>query len=235
MKLAIMQPYFAPYIGYFQLMKSVETFVIYDNVQYTKKGWINRNRYLLNGTDEVFTIPIKKDSDFLNIRDRKLSSDFKEINLKILRKIESAYRKAPYYNEAITTIRKCFNYDQHSNLFEFILNSIYVFKDYLNIDVKILVSSELDNENSTLRGQQKVIHICKILNASNYINPMGGKELYNKEEFKENGITLNFLKSKEINYGQFKNEFVPWLSIIDIMMFNSPDQINDLLDHFVLE
>jgi hypothetical protein len=234
MKLAIMQPYFAPYIGYFQLMKSVDNFVIYDNIQYTKKGWINRNRFLQNGTDELFAIPISKDSDFLDIRDRRLSSNFLEANKKTLRKFESSYRKAPYYNETLNELTKCFLYDKESNLFEYILNSLNVIKEYLKIDTRLIISSTIDDRNYCLKSKDRVLHICNSLGAEYYINPIGGVHLYDKKDFINNGVILNFIQPRKIEYKQFNNEFVPWLSIIDVLMFNSPDEVNRMLDQYEL-
>lgn len=234
MKIAIMQPYFAPYIGYFQLMKSVDKFVVYDNIQFTKKGWINRNRILQTGKEELFSIPISKDSDYLDIRERKLSADFLETNKKTLRKIESSYKKAPYFKEVFYELNKCFLFDRHSNLFEFVFNSINVFKEYLKIDTPIIKSSEIDDENYHLKGKERVMHICKILEADCYINAIGGMELYTKEAFQQHNISLNFIKSNPIIYTQFENDFVPWLSIIDVLMFNSPEEINQMLDKFIL-
>ena len=97
MKLAIMQPYFLPYIGYFQLIAAVDQFIVYDNIKYTKKGWINRNRLLQNGTDTVFSIPLSKDSDALDIRERQIAADFRRD--KLLKQIAEAYRKAPYFGQ----------------------------------------------------------------------------------------------------------------------------------------
>lgn len=229
-----MQPYFAPYIGYFQLMNCVDKFVVYDNVQFTKKGWIHRNRFLLNGKDEMFSIPISKDSDFLDIRERKLSTDFLEVNKKALRKIESSYRKAPFYHDVLNEVNKCFLFDENANLFDFVFNSLIIFKDYLKIETQLIVSSEIDNDNYILRGKDKVIHICNKLEADSYINPIGGIGMYDKENFKNNGIDLNFLQSNNIEYDQFGDRFVPWLSIIDLMMFNSPEKINSMLSQYKL-
>ncbi len=83
MKLAIMQPYFFPYIGYFQLINTVDEFVVYDNIEFTKKGWINRNRILVNGKDEYITLPIKKDSDFLHVKDRFLAETWSKDSAKM--------------------------------------------------------------------------------------------------------------------------------------------------------
>ena len=112
MKLGIMQPYFFPYIGYFQLINSVDTFVIYDNIQFTKKGWIHRNRFLQNGKDTMFTLPIKKDSDYLDIDQRFLSENFGPECDKLLRKIEGAYKKAPYFNDVFPIVKSIFTFNE---------------------------------------------------------------------------------------------------------------------------
>lgn len=234
MKVAIMQPYFLPYIGYFQLLKFTDIFVIYDNIQFTKKGWIHRNRFLQNGKDELFTISISKDSDFLDIKDRKLTLDYLEVNTKSLRKIESSYKKAPYFKEVYPLIKNCFLFEDHNNLFDFVYNSINIIKDYLKIETTILISSKLDNENHLFKGKERVQFICKKLNAYQYINPIGGLSLYDKQDFKNQSIQLNFILSKNIEYPQFNNRFVPWLSIIDVLMFNSVEQVNKMLDQYEL-
>lgn len=234
MKTAIMQPYFAPYIGYFQLMNCVDNFVVYDNIQFTKKGWINRNRLLMNGKDESFSIPISKDSDFLDINQRRLSADYLEANKKTLRKIESSYRNAPFYNSVINELNKCFLFENHDNLFDFILNSILIIKEYLKIETNLLISSQIDAENHNYRAQERVKYICEKIEANHYINPIGGLILYDKVDFSINNIQLNFLKSRPSTYRQFTNEFVPWLSIIDIMMFNSIEEIQIILDNYEL-
>lgn len=226
MTIGIMQPYFLPYIGYFQLINSVDTFVIYDNIQYTKKGWINRNRYLLNGKDAIFTIPIKKDSDYLNVNQRVLSDDFSPI--KLLNQIKAAYSKAPYYSEVYPKIEEIFKCEE-KNLFQYIYKSINIISEYLNIKTNIIISSSLNIDHS-LKGQNKVLAICKCLNAKNYLNSIGGVELYSKSIFAENNIKLNFIKSQAIEYKQFSHNFVPWLSILDVMMFNEVEDIKKYLE-----
>ncbi len=226
MKIGIMQPYFMPYIGYFQLINSVDAFVIYDNIQYTKKGWINRNRYLLNGKDVIFTIPIKKDSDYLNVNQRVLADGFSPI--KLLNQIKAAYRKAPYYSEVYPMIEEIFKCEE-KNLFNYIYKSIIIITEYLNINTKIIISSSLNIDHS-LKGQDKVLAICKCLKTKNYINSIGGTELYSKSIFDENNIKLNFIKSQAIEYKQFNHDFVPWLSILDVMMFNEVEDIKKFLE-----
>lgn len=230
MKIGIMQPYFLPYIGYFQLLNAVDKYVIYDNIQYTKKGWINRNRILQNGKDLLITVPVEKDSDYLDIKDRLVSNGFDR--QKLLNQIREAYRKAPHFDSVISLIENIINIDEN-NLFDYIYNSVKTVCEYLNIDTEIIISSTLDIDHS-LKGQDKVISICKKLGATDYYNAIGGQELYNAEDFKKEDIDLHFLSANPIEYKQLKNEFVPWLSILDVMMFNSVDEIKTILENYKL-
>lgn len=233
MKLAIMQPYFLPYIGYFQLMNSVDNFVVYDDIEFTKKGWINRNRILVNGKDQLFTLPIKKDSDYLGVCERRLSNNYKIEAKKILNKIEIYYKKAPHFKEVYPIITDCFLYKEE-NLFNFIYYSIEKIKTSLGIKTKLLISSKIGLKER-LKGEARVISICKHLGASHYINAIGGLELYDKEIFLKEDLKLNFIKSSDvIRYKQFDNIFVPWLSIIDVMMFNTKEEISKMLDLYTL-
>lgn len=225
--IAIMQPYFLPYIGYWQLINAVDVFVIYDNIQYTKKGWINRNRYLLNGKDNIFTLPLKKDSDYLDIRDRFLFDNFNDESKKILRKLELAYKQAPYFIETMPLLESCLIQNER-NLFKYIFNSIQFVLQHLHIDTKIIISSHVEIDHS-LKSKDKVIQICKSLKSNHYINPPGGVNLYDKNEFQREGIDLSFLKSKFIEYKQYNNEFVPWLSILDVLMFNGNNKTRGFL------
>lgn len=222
-----MQPYFLPYLGYFQLMKASDTFVVYDNIQFTKKGWINRNRMLLNGKDITFSLPLKKDSDYLNLDKRYLADNFEKEKNKILGQIRSAYSKATHFRTVYPMIEGIFNYND-KNLFAFIYNSIIKVNEYLHIDTPIIISSktEIDHE---LKNKFKVMALCHNLGGDVYINPIGGMELYDKEEFKRNGINLYFHKMRTVSYNQFGNDFVPSLSIMDVLMFNDEDAIQKIL------
>lgn len=231
-RLAIMQPYFMPYIGYFQLINSVDEFIIYDNIQYTKKGWINRNRILVNGKDQLITLPIKKDSDYLDVVNRSLSESWHNDKIKILNTIKSCYSKSPFFNEAYSLIEQCLNVP-NTNLFEFIYQTILILNDFLDIKTKMIISSNIDIDHN-LKSQDKVLALCKARNADMYINSIGGTELYDKTVFKQTGIELNFIKSNSIRYKQFNNEFVSWLSIIDVLMFNSKEQIQEYLNEYTL-
>ncbi len=232
MKLAIMQPYFLPYIGYFQLINAVDKFVIYDNIKFTKKGWINRNRILINGRDHYITLPLKRDSDSLDVCERFLADRWPGERRSMLNKIAAAYRKAPYFTSVYPLIENCIFLDER-NLFKFILHSLIRVKEYLQIKTPILVSSTIliDHE---LRAEEKVKAICKAVNATEYVNPIGGVELYQKDDFRSEGIELYFLKSGEVVYKQFDHPFIPWLSIIDVMMFDTPKEIQEMLGRYQL-
>src|SRR5256885_6447997 len=223
--LAVMQPYFLPYVGYFQLINAADLFIVYDNIKYTKKGWINRNRFLLNGKDAVFSIPLKKDSDSLDIRDREISPDFKKSRL--LNQIREAYRRSPHFERTFSLVGRIV-LDKETNLFRFVLNSIKETCESLAISTEIVVSSSLKIDHS-LPGNAKVLALCKHVGADVYINAIGGRELYSKEDFGAHGVDLKFLQTKPFEYAQLGDKFVPWLSIIDVMMFNPPDAVRDCL------
>jgi hypothetical protein len=209
-------------------MNAVDEFIIYDNIKYTKKGWINRNRILMNGKDQMISLPLKKDSDYLNVNQRFLSNGFEKIKNKTLSQISNNYRKAPYFNITYDLISEIFNY-QENNLFKFILNSLTEIKKHLSIDTNLVISSTVDIDHS-LQSQNKVLALCQARKAQTYINPIGGTELYSSTLFLNNHIELKFLKTNSLKYQQFKNEFIPFLSIIDIMMFNSLDTISQYLN-----
>jgi WbqC-like protein len=216
MKAAIMQPYFLPYIGYFQLIAGVDVFVVYDNIKYTKKGWINRNRMLSNGTDAMFSLPLKNGSDALDVVERELAADFNRGRL--LNQLKGAYARAPYFAQTFPLIERIVRYDER-NLFRYIRHSIVSVCEHLGLTTEIRVSSDIAADHE-LKGQDKVIALCEALGADCYVNPIGGVELYSKEAFKARGIDLKFIRSKPFEYRQFDNAFVSWLSIIDVMMFN---------------
>jgi len=222
-----MQPYLFPYIGYFQLISAVDEFIIYDNIQFTKKGWINRNRILVNGLDAYITLPLKKDSDFLDIKDRYLSDEWPVERKKLLNRITESYRKTPQFTTVYPLIEKII-LSEEKKLFHFILNSLKVINEYLEIRTPLIVSSTIPIDHN-LKAEKKVMAICQARHADTYINPIGGIELYNKEEFKNEGINLQFLKADNIIYPQLKNEFVPFLSIVDVMMFNTKEEIQHYL------
>ncbi|MBU0482406.1 MAG: WbqC family protein [Proteobacteria bacterium] len=233
MKLGIMQPYFFPYIGYFQLIDTVDQFVIHDDVQWIKGGWINRNRILVQGASRYITLPVKKDSTLFDINQLILPPDISKHKQKIIRQIENAYRKAPHFASVMQLVSDCFAY-QERNVSKFIVNSLLTCCDHLGIQTPFVLSSTLDKKNE-LHAQDRVLNINMVMKASHYINPIGGTELYNKARFVENGLQLSFLKSNDVAYNQFcDHEFIPNLSIIDVMMFNSKWKIADMLKAYDL-
>ena len=225
MKLGIMQPYFCPYIGYWQLLNAVDKYVIYDNIQYTKKGWINRNMILSgNGTAHI-SIPLKKDSDYLDIKDRSISESFDKE--KMLNQIRSTYRKAPYFTDVYEVMQQIILYD-NENLFMYLFNSIKHICEYLLINTELIVSSTIAIDHS-LKGEEKVLSICKTLQANVYYNAIGGVELYDKALFKKENVDLFFVETQPINYKQYTDIFSENLSIVDVMMFNSVEEIRSIL------
>jgi hypothetical protein len=225
MKLAIMQPYFFPYIGYFQLIASVDRFIVYDNIKYTKRGWINRNRLLLNGKDALFSLPLKNDSDYLNICNRELAEDFSRD--KLLNQFMGAYRQAPYFKETFLLIEKIIC-NQDTNLFQYLYYSITNICNHLGLKTEIKKSSDFTIAPE-LKNQNKVLALCEASGADIYVNPIGGIDLYSKDVFLDGGVDLRFIQSFPLEYCQYGNSFVPWLSIIDVMMFNSTDTIQHYL------
>jgi hypothetical protein len=231
MKVGIMQPYFLPYIGYWQLLSAVDKFVVYDNIQYTKKGWINRNRFLQNGRDVLFTVPLKKDSDFLDVVKRSVAENYDRT--KLLNQLEASYRKAPFYKEVFPIVISIVESTQR-NLFDYIFQSITEIAKFLGIKTLIVVSSSISIDHS-LRGEEKVLAICSAMGATGYINASGGQDLYSKEVFAGHRINLEFINTRPIRYQQYGDEFVPNLSIVDVMMFNSRASICAMLQEYDLK
>lgn len=216
-----MQPYFFPYIGYFQLIAAVDLFIVYDNIKYTKKGWISRNRMLQNGKDVMFSLPLKGDSDYLDICERELAAEFNRG--KLLNQIKGAYQRAPYFSQTFPLLDQAVRY-KDTNLFRFLHNSVVKTCEHLGITTQIRSSSGVAIDHD-LKNQDKVLALCEAVGASAYVNAIGGKELYSKEAFREKGFELKFIQAKPFEYSQFGDAFVPWLSIIDVMMFNPLDTI----------
>lgn len=233
MKIGIMQPYIFPYIGYWQLINAVDKFIVYDNIKLSKGGWINRNRILLNGRDIMISVPIKSESDFLDIYQRRLADSYLKSREKIKNQLEAAYFNAPNFLSVIKLIHECLDYPD-LNLFNFILNSINLICKYLYINTEILISSQIP-ANHYLKSRNRVIDICTVLGADQYINAIGGMDIYDKNDFEIEGIKLNFIRTNSISYFQGnENLFIPNLSIIDVMMFNTIPEITKMLDAYEL-
>jgi len=227
-RLAIMQPYLFPYLGYFQVMKAVDQYVIYDDVQYIKGGWINRNNLLMQGEKKLLSVRLLGASPNKLINEVEVDEDF----AKMQKTISSYYARAPFLSEVSELLARICSYPDR-NLARFIANSLAEICRYLNLDTELLMSSHL-KKDITLKGQDKVLAICKVLSADIYINAIGGQSLYNRAEFQQHGVELKFLKTGPVIYRQTSNEFVPDLSIIDVMMFNSQEDVSLLLDRYEL-
>lgn len=231
MKLGIMQPYFFPYIGYFQLIKSVDRFIFYDDVSYIKQGWINRNRFLINGSDKYFSVPLKNISSFRNINETEADNE-KKWRGDFIKLVKFNYSKAPFFKSVLLLIETLCS-GSFKYISEIAETSVELVTGYLQIKTEMCRSAGRYGEIHS-SGPGRIIDICLKENADEYINPIGGQSLYSKSEFKNRGIELKFLKSRELVYGQFRNEFVPWLSIIDVLMFNSPDSVMNFLEQYEL-
>jgi len=230
--ISIMQPYIFPYIGYFHLIESCETFVFYDDVNYIKRSWINRNRILLNEKDFLFIIPISKISQnkFINelkpIIDEKWKKTF-------FKNLEHAYRNAPYYKGVIEILEETFKTD-YFDITDLCIKSIEVVYTYLEKEFQYIKSSNFSSETKGMKKADRLIAITKKAGYNTYINAIGGQSLYSKEYFKKNKINLSFIKSNSIQYKQYNNNFIPNLSIIDILMFNDKDTVKHFFNNFEL-
>lgn len=232
MKLAIMQPYFFPYIGYYQLVKSVDHFIFYDDVNFIKRGWINRTNILNKNGKQLLTISLSQSSQ------NKLINEIEVLGTqdKLMKTIEFTYKKAPYFNTIFPLVESCFD-GNNQLISELAANSIKKVNDYLELEDKYSFSSILLGSTAHLKKEKRIINICKKVGADIYINPIGGMSIYSKEDFLKEGINLKFLKSQEINYSQepiSRGEFEPNLSILDVLMFNDIDTVKSYLDQFDL-
>jgi len=229
--IAIMQPYFLPYIGYFQLMAAVDRFVVFDDVNYINRGWINRNRLLLNGTAHTFTVPLRGASQNKLICEIELVND-DGWHDKLLRTIRLAYGKAQFYPQVWMLMEGIIRHPMR-RLDEFLLNSLREIAGYLSLKTEIVGSSRVYG-NANLRGQERILDICRQEGAERYVNAIGGETLYDRAQFCREGIELKFLRSRPISYAQGGGEFVPWLSILDVLMFNPQPEARRLLDEMDL-
>jgi WbqC-like protein family len=187
-----MQPYFFPYIGYFQLINNCSEFIIYDDVQYTKKGWINRNKVASGQNVFPITINISKHKEASLIKNILISKEFSRE--KLFRRISGANAGSQYKAEVDGLIREIIMF-QTDFLFEYLFHSIKVLSGLLDINTPLKISSEV-GDFEHLKGEDKVIQICNQLGAKVYLNPMGGMHLYSKKRFSDHGMSLKGFESK---------------------------------------
>lgn len=210
-----MQPYFLPYVGYFQLINYCDIFVVYDDIQYSKRGWINRNRLQTKNGVRTFTLPLRGDSDYLDIRDRTIAENYEPKSLASL--FSQAFSRSSNWSVCQPLLEDIFFYKSR-NLFEFVFHSIQELCRFMGISTPLIASSQL-NISRSLRAQERIVATCKALEASTYINPIGGTQLYEKATFRQVGLKLLFLESSFPSYDQLGDAHVPNLTVIDPLAF----------------
>jgi hypothetical protein len=226
MNVAVMQPYFFPYIGYFQLVTAVDKFVYLDDVNYNKKGWMNRNRLMIGGSVQYFTIPVSGASQNQKINEVKIqvTGPWRE---KMTRSLAQSYAKAPFVNEALHLLEKVLCI-QSEYLSDYAKTSIKVIADYLDIKTTFIDSSQ-SYGNGSLSGSERILDIAKREEASVYYNLPGGASLYDDKVFNTQKIELRFIRPNLEPYPQNSNAFTPGLSILDVLMFNDRATTKDML------
>lgn len=226
---AMMQPYWFPYFGYFQLIAGADAFVLGDNLQYVHPGWVNRNRLLSCGAPSLFTLPLKKDRSDLAINRRELSDSAPQVLSKLLKTIAMSYSRAPYRDDVLALLEPLMTCPER-NLALYLEYSLRKVCEYLQIDTPIHVASTLPvDERLVLDKQDRVVKLARHFGAQRYLNPIGGTALYDEGYFARHDLELRFHRMDELCYTQFKDPFVPNLSIIDVLMFNPVSRIRQWL------
>ena len=232
--LGIMQPYLFPYLGYFQLLHAVDQFVVYDDVAFIKQGWINRNRILINGRPSYVTVPVKHASSFALIQETVVDGDGQNARWveKTLKTIDQAYRRAPEFGRVFPVIEAVFK-SPTRRVAELATASLTAVMPLLGLRTR-WVDSSARYGNAHLKGGDRVLAICRAEGATDYVNVAGGRELYRAERFAAEGIRLHFIRSRPVEYCQFHAPFVPGLSIIDVLMFNTQAAARELVTQYDL-
>lgn len=231
MKLAIMQPYFFPYLGYWQLIHAVDRFVIFDDVNYINRGWINRNRILINGEPSYLTMPLHQASQNKLICDISIQPAISWCD-KLVKSVDHTYRKAPYFADVFPVIEKTIRY-QSDNLSDYLAYQLQTLSRFMGITTDFVATSR-SYQNSHLSGQARILDICKREGAAVYINPEGGQGLYDRGTFRDAGIDLKFIAMRPLPYKQRTPGFIPYLSIIDVLMEVGKNGIDSHLESFNL-
>ncbi len=223
------QPYLFLYIGYWQLMNLADTYVISDSMQYISKGYINRNYIQVNHNRHLFTLSAAGVHAETLINEVKVGNNRK----KLVKSVFHSYKKAPHFDTVYPFVESLLLYEE-DNMARYVGHTMEGVAHYLDMKAEFIYLSELQGE-TTLMAEDRTVDICKRLDADYYINAIGGQQLYNKDRFLKEGITLQFLKTNEnLCYQQFNGEFISNLSIIDVLMFNTKDEIKQLLQEYTL-
>lgn len=226
-----MQPYLFPYLGYFQLFDAADVFVVFDDVQYINRGWINRNRILCNGKPLRFTLPVEKDSSTKAINERHFADSFTYTSGKLLGRLNSCYSKAPYRDELLNVTQGILGIRER-NVADFLTASLRQLVRHMKVDVELRRSSELGKSNRS--GSLRIQEIVKAVNGDRYVNPTGGKGLYDHQDFENDGVELRFLQPQIRPYHQGPEVFVPDLSILDPLAFLGLDGVRRKLNEYDL-
>lgn len=232
MTIGLMQPYFLPYLGYWQLVDAVDEFIIHDDVEYSKGGWYNRNNILLNNQKHLFTLPLAKASDSEKINKREFANSITKEKEKVIRKIQNAYVKSPHFKKTFEILEEIFQKDTQS-LVTFNVHAIQSICRTLQISTPVSLSSEL-KIGDNITGPDRVLAVCKQKQAKKYINPIGGKSLYSAEIFASHGVSLKFIEMLDIRYFQNSTNFIPSLSIIDALFHVGIEETKSLLTQYRL-
>ncbi|PVZ15713.1 MULTISPECIES: WbqC family protein [unclassified Pseudomonas] len=227
---AMMQPYWFPYLGYFQLIAAADVFVLGDDLQYVKDGWINRNRILCNGEPQIISLPLRKAPHGLAINQRELAGDAEAAMGKLLRTLGLHYARAPYCKQVIALLEPLLLHPQQ-NLARYLGHTLRGLCAYLQIDTPIVVASALP-VGAVTDKQHRVIRTLQCVGGSHYLNPIGGLDLYDPDYFAAAGMSLEFHRMNPVVYPQLREPFVPSLSIIDVLMFNPAERIRAWLPDF---
>ena len=226
-----MQPYFFPYIGYWQLIHAADRFVIYDDVNYIKGGWVNRNRILINGKPVFITAPLHQSSPFKRICDTALQPSLVWRD-KLVKMVETTYRRATYFVEVFPIVEELIRHET-DNLSDYLAHQLQNLSAFMGINTEFVVTSRC-YENNELSGQERLLDVCTREGATTYINLQGGQTLYDGETFRKAGIDLRFIVIRPLHYKQRAAGFVPYLSIIDALMEIGPAGIKEHLGAFDL-
>ena len=231
LKIGIHQPYFLPYIAYFALINAVDKFVLADDLQYERRSWINRNRIKVQGNWQYITIPVKKAPQTTPINKIELAS-LESFAWTLRRTLEANYGSCPYFHEVQDLVFDSIGHE--TNLSELNIALIMRICDYLGINTPIYISSKLNYYPSETK-EYRIRNICNSLGCTEYVNSIGGTDLYSKDDFSKLNLSLGFIKIHDIVYPQGKNGFIPNLSIIDVLMWNSVEDVRKMLnDHSIL-
>ena len=231
MKLGIMQPYFFPYLGHFDLINLVDEWIVFDTPQYMRHHWVNRNRVLHpNAGWQYITVPLRKHPQDTPINQVQIAMENDWRN-RILRQLEHYRREAPYYKQVAGFLEECFS-EASPNLSETNILTLRKTCQRLGISTPFHVFSQMDlalTEDVEGPGDW-ALNISRVVGASEYVNPPGGAALFNESKFTADNIKLTIQAFMNMIYPCGPYQFEPGLSVLDVMMWNSPEQIKQYLD-----